>query len=115
MNNNDFFSIDKLVEFGLSATIASKMIQTMNAAFDKMTVPGCSLPNSLQQSTFYYAIVDGVQIGPCAESEILNLINSGRITKETYIWKPGLSNWLMAKDVPEILKLVALTPPPFNK
>lgn len=115
MNNNDFFSIDKLVEFGLSTAIASQMVQTMNVALNKMSVPGGPIQNFYQQPIFYYAIVDGAQIGPCAESEIISLINQGKIKNETYIWKPGMPSWLTAKEIPEILRLVALTPPPFNK
>jgi hypothetical protein len=37
------------------------------------------------------------------------------VSKETYIWMPSLSNWKMAEQIPEVLKLVALAPPPFNQ
>ena len=34
--------------------------------------------------------------------------------KETYIWKPGMTSWQIAEKLPEILRLVALSPPPFH-
>jgi len=59
-------------------------------------------------------ILDDRQMGPLHESEILQLINQKRITKDTYVWYPGLSQWAKAMDVPSVLKLVALNPPPFE-
>ena len=63
---------------------------------------------------FYYAIIDGNQAGPFSEQELSRLIADRKVVKETYMWKPGLSNWQIAEKMPEILKLVALAPPPFQ-
>ena len=43
------------------------------------------------------------------------LIAEKKVSKETYIWMPSLPNWKMAEQIPEVLKLVALTPPPFQQ
>ena len=40
-------------------------------------------------------------------------LNLTKIDKETYIWKPGMPKWELSVKIPEILKLVALIPPPF--
>jgi hypothetical protein len=42
------------------------------------------------------------------------LINEKKVAKETYVWMPGMKNWKIIENVPEVLKLVALSPPPFK-
>ncbi len=113
MNNESFFSINRLLEFGMSLTIAQQMVQTMNSALTNMHVPGTM--NSIQpvQQQFYYVMIKGKQAGPFSEQQLSRLIAEKKIIKETYIWKPGLPKWEIAEKLPEILKLVALAPPPF--
>jgi hypothetical protein len=115
MNEDSFFSIDRLVEFGMSMAVAQQMIQTMNNAMSNMNVPGAM--NTMQTPTqqFYYAMINGSQAGPFSDQELSRLITDKKISKETYMWKPGLSKWEIAEKLPEVLKLVALSPPPFNQ
>ena len=51
MDNNSFFSIDRLVEFGMSMAVANQMVQTMNQFMQAMHVPGSDMTISqpLQQ------------------------------------------------------------------
>jgi hypothetical protein len=60
----------------------------------------------------YYAMIDGNQAGPFCETELARLINDRKLTKETYLWHTGLSEWDKAENIPAILRLVALVPPP---
>jgi hypothetical protein len=114
MNDDSFYSINRLVEFGMGMAVAQQMVNAMNSAMSNMHVPGSM--NSLQPTApqFYYAIIEGSQAGPFTEQELSRLIAEKKVVKETYIWKPGLPNWEIAEKLPEILKLVALTPPPFQ-
>ncbi len=115
MNDDSFYSINRLVEFGMSLAVAQQMVQTMNNAITNMHVPGAM--NSMQAPTqqFYYAMIEGKQVGPFSEQELSRLIAEKKIVKETYIWKPGLSKWEIVEKLPEVLKLVALAPPPFQQ
>ena len=115
MNDDSFFSIDRLVEFGMSIAIAQQMVQTMNSAMTTMHVPGSMNPMQTAAPQFYYAMIEGNQAGPFSEQELSRLITEKKIVKETYIWKPGLSKWEIAEKLPEILKMVALAPPPFQQ
>ena len=45
-------------------------------------------------------------------AELARLIVGRRVAKETYIWTPGMADWGLAEAVPDVLQLVALTPPP---
>lgn len=113
MNNDSFFSIDRLVEFGMGMAVAQQMVQTMNQTMQNMHVPGAGNPIPAPQTLLFYAIIDGKQAGPFSEAEISNLITNKTISKDTYLWKPGMPNWLIAEQIPEIIRLAALTPPPF--
>ncbi len=114
MNDDSFFSINRLVEFGMGIAVAQQMVKTMNDAMSNMHIPGSMNPMQAPQQQFYYAVIDGNQTGPFSERELARLIAEKRIVKETYIWKPGLPKWEVAEKLPEILKLVALSPPPFQ-
>ena len=50
-----------------------------------------------------------------SEQELTRLIGEKKVVKETYVWMPNLPSWKIAEQIPEVLKLVALAPPPFDK
>jgi len=114
MNEESFFSINRLVEFGMSLAIAQQMVKTMNDAMSNMQIPGSMNPMQPAQQQFYYAIIEGKQAGPFSEQELSRLISEKKVVKETYIWKPGLPKWEIAEKLPDVLRLVALSPPPFK-
>jgi hypothetical protein len=113
MDQNNFFSINNLVEFGMGLAIAQQMVKTMNHSIDNMNVPGSLQVNESQ--SLFYAILDSNQAGPLSYQDISQLVNQKKIVNETYMWKPGMTDWDIAEKIPEILKLVALTPPPIPK
>lgn len=105
--NNDFSSIERLMEFGMSLAVAQQMIATMNHAMGNMNVPGAGAPIAQQRE--YFVVVDGAQAGPLSEAELHQLIDSGRIQEDTLVWHRGLTTWKRISDVPEALKLVLLS------
>jgi hypothetical protein len=114
MDDNSFFSVDRLIEFGMGMSIAQQMVKSMNESMQKMHVPGAM--NSLgANNNHFFVVIKDQQIGPLTESEMTHLITEKKISKETYVWMPGMSNWDLIVNVPEALKLVALSPPPFNR
>jgi len=114
MDNNSFYSIDRLVEFGMSLAVAQQMTQTMNQAMKDMYVPGAMNQMQAPLPKAYHAVIDGQQAGPFNEQEMMRLIGDHRITKETLVWTPGMPSWQPIEKVPQVLRLVALTPPPIN-
>ena len=113
MNDTNFYSMDKLVEFGMGMGIANQMAQTMNKTLSQMQFPGSgkSMPNQNAEN-IYFAVLEGKSAGPFSLTELARLISEKKIVKETYIWKPGMTKWDLAENISEVLKLVALTPPP---
>ena len=110
--STDFYSMDKLVEFGMSMAIANQMASSMNQTLNQMQVPGAGKAMPTASDNIYFAVIDGSQSGPYSLTELSRLIAEKKIVKETYIWKPGMPQWELAENVPEVLRLVAVTPPP---
>ena len=117
MNDNNFFSIDRLVEFGMGITIAQQMVQMMNHTMQNMHIAGTqnAMNNASVTPSSIFVVIEGKQAGPFSDSEIIQLINQKQITNETYVWHQGMEDWKKAEEVPAIIKIVALNPPPFNK
>lgn len=112
MNDSDFFSVDKLVEFGLSLAISQQMVASMNQSIKNTVVPGAmnTMPTNSAAELFYFAI-DAKQAGPFSGRETMELLQQGKVNKDSLAWKPGMSAWKKIEEIPEILKFVALTPP----
>lgn len=112
MNNDSFFSMDKLVEFGLGMAMAQQMINVMNQSMQNMYIPGSA--QTLPKPEIYYVAVDGTQVGPLNGGELMHLVNQGKVNKDTLCWMPGMQAWQTVEQTPAVLKLIALTPPPLN-
>ncbi len=115
MNDQNFFSIDRLVEFGMSAAIAQQMVNSMNQTMKGMYVPGSiqSMPQGTAvPQAIYYVALDGRQTGPLNDAELTRLIMDRKINKDTLAWMPGMAAWKPVEQIPAILKIIALTPPP---
>jgi hypothetical protein len=82
MNNDSFFSMDRLMEFGLSAAMAQQMVRSMNDSMQSMhtvgsaaNLKGAQLSEQLQ----FYAILEGRRAGPFSENDLTNLILSRQL------------------------------------
>lgn len=114
MDNNNFFSVDRLVEFGMGMAMAQQMVNTMNQTMQNMYVPGAQTAMAPAPSQVYYAVIDDSQVGPLSETDLSKLINQHKINKDTYMWSPGMNGWQTAEHLPSVMRLVALSPPPFE-
>lgn len=114
MDNNFFFSIDKLVEFGLGMAVAQQMIGVMNQSLKTMYVPGSymALP---QPAEYIYVAIDNRPVGPLSTVQFSEMATSRQINKDTLVWIPELTCWKPLQEVPQLLKIIALVPPPIPK
>lgn len=106
---NNFDSLDKLMELGLSMAVAQQMMNTMNHALNNMQVPGAGQPMQVPKMS-YHAVIEGAQAGPFSEEELVRLISEGRLTAQTLVWKMGMPAWVYAQEIPEINRLLMLNP-----
>lgn len=79
------------------------MMQGMNE--QKQTPPP---PPQVQ----YNISVNGQQSGPFGWQQLQQMVQSGQITKDTYVWKQGMVNWEFAGNVQELSSLFGAIPPP---
>lgn len=114
MTDNNFLSIDRLVEFGLGVSVAQQMVASMNRAMTHSHMPGLQTPLVQTAPHVYHAVLDGNVAGPFNEGELMRLITDRRLTIGSKVWRPGLADWRPVQDVPDVLRLVALCPPPLT-
>jgi hypothetical protein len=115
-DDNSFNSIEKMMEFGMSMAVAQQMMQTMNQAMQTMTTPHFQQANFQMPATAVqiYALVNNIPQGPFTEQELSGHIFANRVNRETLVWIHGMPGWMQAQQVPEVVKLFALMPPPIK-
>jgi hypothetical protein len=113
METSHFDAIDRLVEFGLSAAVAQRMVASMNGAIDAMNLPGRQLGSADSAAQGFWIVYEGKPAGPFQETQLLQLIANGKLTKSSHVWKPGMTQWSTVENAPEVLRLIVLAPPPF--
>lgn len=63
-------------------------------------------------SVQFFISVNGQQAGPYNTDQLQQMIMQGQLTRQTYVWKAGMANWLTAGEVADLLPLFGATPPP---
>lgn len=80
--------------------------------------PGGSGPQSpppIPSATSYHVAINGQQVGPFDPAALQEKVAGGQITRQTLVWKQGMSQWTPAGQVFELSKLFETTPPPLPK
>ena len=67
--------------------------------------------NSTEDKIWYYE-QNGQRLGPVPESNIMGLIQSGILTRESSVWKSGLADWQKIEDTELRAHLNNNVPPP---
>jgi membrane protease subunit (stomatin/prohibitin family) len=58
----------------------------------------------------FFVALEGEAKGPFTFPQLLKMVEEGRVTPQTYLWKKGLENWKRAKEL--LPDLFSQTPPP---
>jgi hypothetical protein len=78
----------------------------MTNMFSNMMGGGNTATYNVPQNTQYYYSKDGQQYGPVSEFQISNSILSGEINSFTYLWKTGMTEWMLATNFQEFQNLL---------
>lgn len=77
----------------------------------QVDVPQVGIPNHVvlpvfqnKQENEYVLAVNGQQTGPYSVTELNEMMRTGKISVESYVWRSGMSEWKMIKDCPDIIK-----------
>lgn len=60
----------------------------------------------------YNVSVNGQSFGPYNMQQLQQMVQSGQLTQNSYIWKQGMANWDMAGNIAELAPLFGSVPPP---
>lgn len=106
MNDENFFSIDRLVEFGLGIGVAQQMVKSMNHALQNTYLPGTmnpmnSMEGGVRPAAAFFVILDGKQAGPFSEGELTRLIAQGSVTRRATSGKPACRTGRAARTFPK--------------
>ena len=105
MDDSNFFSLNRFVELGVEMGVANQMASVVNESMRSMHIPEAQNATS----KIYYVAIEGKAVGPLNEGELMQLITQKKVNKNTLVWMPGMSGWKVIENVPEVLKVVALT------
>ena len=97
---------------GLGAGVAfgNQMAQSMAGASAQPSA--ASGPPPIPQSATFFAVIDGKQSGPFDSAALQSQVGSGKIGRQTMVWKQGMPAWTPAGQVTELGELFAAVPPP---
>jgi TM2 domain-containing membrane protein YozV len=65
----------------------------------------------MSEAASWYYVGSFGQLGPLTLEQMEELIEGGVIEKSTYVWKPGMNDWLPAGNVTDLLKSFSLIEP----
>lgn len=71
-------------------------------------------PNTQPQPTpqsEYHLFINGQTIGPHNLQKIEQWVQNGLVTRDIFVWKPGMTGWEEAGKVPELSNLFTSPPP----
>lgn len=60
----------------------------------------------------YFIAVNGEQSGPYNTQQLLQMFNMGKLTRESHVWKQGMSGWEVAGSITELDSVFGSMPPP---
>lgn len=63
-------------------------------------------------SSQYMVSVNGQQFGPFGIPQLQQMVQTGQLTAQTYVWKQGMAQWELAGNVQELSSLFAPSCPP---
>ncbi|MEZ4291847.1 MAG: SPFH domain-containing protein [Myxococcota bacterium] len=74
--------------------------------------PGMA-PPPLATPTWHIAEA-GQAVGPFTPAQLAQAVATGRVGRETLVWRAGMSDWVMAAGVEELARLFPPMPPPLS-
>ena len=107
------------IGMGMAVAMGQQMGQMMsNAGAAGATaapppLPGAApTPPALPQGASYFAAINGQQAGPFEAGKLPHMVAAGQITRQTLVWRQGMTQWQPAGEVQELAGVFAAVPPP---
>jgi membrane protease subunit (stomatin/prohibitin family) len=101
------------IELGMGMAMAQQMGQMFNQ--NQQQPQNQTGPPPVPGVVQFFMAVNGQQQGPYTLQALQQMIAQGSFTRESLVWKQGMSGWLKAGDVAELQGLFGAAPPPIPK
>jgi hypothetical protein len=60
----------------------------------------------------WHIAANGETTGPFSKAALGRMVETGDLSRDTYVWTPGQDGWLKADEVMELAQLFTILPPP---
>jgi len=95
-----------MMGMAVGGAMSGQMANMMNMAGQPIQQP----PPPPQ--TQYNVSVNGQSTGPFGFAQLQEMARNGQLVATTYVWKPGMENWNMAGNLPDLAEILAAVQPP---
>lgn len=99
---------------GMGFAMANQMGQSLGNSFQQsqpqQQTP--STPPPIPPALTFFAVINGQQAGPYDMNTLKSLVSQGQITRDSLVWREGMSNWTVVNQVSELSGLFGSVPPP---
>ncbi len=110
MDNNNYSTLDRLLEFGMGMGMAQQMVNMMNQTMQTMQLPESSRPVQSAAKEWFF-VFDDKASGPYNEIDVKRLLLEKKVTKDTLTWSVGMSQWQKVETTPSMLRFITQLPP----
>ncbi|MCF0186438.1 MAG: DUF4339 domain-containing protein [Bacteroidaceae bacterium] len=105
-------AMERMLELGMGAGLASQMMRTMNECMQQTHIPQVQVPPlEMPQASVakFYVVIDDSVAGPFDDEQLLALAKGKKLTKDTFVWAKGMPQWVAARQVPEVNKAIIIS------
>lgn len=98
----------------LGSVAGNSMAHMMGNAVQQIQQPplGGTVPPPLPHQAQWFVAENNIQTGPHTEAVLSKMVEAGRLTPATLVWKNGMAQWAEASTVAELSHLFGPVPPP---
>lgn len=96
-----------LAASGVGMGLGMNMANQMSNSFNQQN--SFSSPPPIGAS--FYINLNGSQSGPYDSNSLQAMVKDGRVKRDTFVWKQGMSEWKKASDIKELDDLLSSIPP----
>ena len=100
------------LDLAMGLALGNRLTQGLSGGGQAETASAPAGPPPLPNAAQWYVGVGGKQEGPFDAGTLASRLASGDISRQTLVWKTGMSAWTAAGDVPELSSLFTAMPPP---
>lgn len=110
-NNPNSGDMGSMMGAGMGFAFGQTMMNQQNNA-NQQNRGGGAVPPPLPGQVKFFVAANGQQYGPYEMQQLQQMVQGGQLTRESMVWKEGMSGWLAAGTVPELSSIFGAVPPP---